>query len=203
MTLLSLNIICGHAGVGKTNFALNLAVAAPACSTIVDLDVVNPYFRTSDNAAFLNEHNVKMLGPVFGGSSGDAPSLMPGINTAIQEATRDCPVIVDVGGDPDGAKALARFKPDVLKQEDRQVIYVVNFRRPETATVDDNIMMMRMIEGVSGVSVTSIFSNTNLGASTDEAIVAEGDKLAAELADATGLPLFDFDVRRIVKTIWE
>ena len=44
-------IIAGHYGVGKTNLALNVCVDAARAgkhTTCVDLDIVNPYFRSSD-----------------------------------------------------------------------------------------------------------------------------------------------------------
>ena len=46
-----ITLVCGHYGSGKTNFALNLAVNAAKRGekiTLVDLDIVNPYFRTAD-----------------------------------------------------------------------------------------------------------------------------------------------------------
>ena len=44
-------VITGHYGVGKTNLAINLAL--DACYSglevqVANLDVVNPYFRSSD-----------------------------------------------------------------------------------------------------------------------------------------------------------
>ena len=49
-------IVCGHYGVGKTAFSLSLAKDAFRAGkhvTLVDLDVVNPYFRSSDQAKSL------------------------------------------------------------------------------------------------------------------------------------------------------
>ena len=49
-------IVCGHYGVGKTNFSLNVAMDLAAAGKdvcLVDLDVVNPYFRSSDYTAML------------------------------------------------------------------------------------------------------------------------------------------------------
>ena len=43
--------VTGHYGSGKTNFSVNLAMAAAKDGipvTVVDLDNVNPYFRTAD-----------------------------------------------------------------------------------------------------------------------------------------------------------
>ena len=47
----SITVICGHYGCGKTNLVLNLAAEAAQRgrrSVVVDMDVVNPYFRSSD-----------------------------------------------------------------------------------------------------------------------------------------------------------
>lgn len=46
-----INIITGHYGSGKTTIALNTALRLAQNNkkvSIVDLDIVNPYFRTSD-----------------------------------------------------------------------------------------------------------------------------------------------------------
>ena len=43
-----ITLVCGHYGSGKTNFSLNLALNAAKRGekiTLVDLDIVNPYFR--------------------------------------------------------------------------------------------------------------------------------------------------------------
>ena len=44
-------IVCGHYGAGKTNLTVNLALLAAGAGervTVVDMDIVNPYFRTAD-----------------------------------------------------------------------------------------------------------------------------------------------------------
>ena len=46
-----ITVITGHYGVGKTNISVNLAVKLADEGkrvTVVDLDIVNPYFRTAD-----------------------------------------------------------------------------------------------------------------------------------------------------------
>ena len=45
-------VITGNYGSGKTEISLNLALKAAAAekTTLVDLDIVNPYFRTGEKA---------------------------------------------------------------------------------------------------------------------------------------------------------
>ena len=54
-----ITLITGHYGSGKTNFAVNLALQQAAAGkkvTVVDLDIVNPYFRTADFADLFAEN---------------------------------------------------------------------------------------------------------------------------------------------------
>ena len=51
MDFKKINIITGHYGSGKTNVSVNMALDLAAKGekvTVVDLDIVNPYFRTAD-----------------------------------------------------------------------------------------------------------------------------------------------------------
>ena len=44
-------IVCGHYGCGKSNYSINLALELAAAGrkvVLMDLDLVNPYFRTAD-----------------------------------------------------------------------------------------------------------------------------------------------------------
>ena len=55
-------IITGHYGCGKTNLTLNLALEAAGEGqpvTVVDLDIVNPYFRSSEYGELLGEKVVE------------------------------------------------------------------------------------------------------------------------------------------------
>ena len=89
--LAPVTVVTGPYGVGKTNLSLNLAYDAAARGaqvTLVDLDVVNPYFRSSDHADALAAQGVRLIAPVFAGkgSNLDVPSLTGAIAPAIEEA---------------------------------------------------------------------------------------------------------------------
>jgi len=186
-----LTIVTGHYGVGKTNLSLNIARdirAEVEKVTLVDLDIVNPYFRTTDNRGFLDACDIRVLGPVYGASSLDTPSLTPGIDEAIVEASERHAVVIDVGGDPDGARALGRFAEKIASRPHR-MIHVVNLRRPETASVADNIALLRAVEATSGLKATAIAGNTHLKelSAAEDIVAAMGP--TSDIAAAAGLPL--------------
>jgi hypothetical protein len=204
--------------VGKTNLSLNLARDLRARYprvTLVDLDIVNPYFRSSESLDFLVEKDVALLGPVraIQGSNLDTPSLAPGIDNALRAAGEQHAVIVDVGGDPDGARALGRFATmlDAMGQRDGrallaqgqpprppapshpafpyQMLYVVNQNRPAAADVAGNLGLLLEIEQASKLELRGIIGNTHLKQETTvEGIVASVPDLLA-LAAKVKLPL--------------
>ena len=74
-------VICGHYGCGKTNLTLNLALEAAAKGekvTVADLDIVNPYFRSSEYGGLLEEHGVRLIAPVFCRDHPGYPHIAPG-----------------------------------------------------------------------------------------------------------------------------
>ena len=92
-----ITVLAGHAGVGKTNLALNLALAlaqttarggvATGCDvTLADLDLVNPYFRSSDYVDALASAGVQMVAPTFARTGLDTPSVGGELRGAIERA---------------------------------------------------------------------------------------------------------------------
>ena len=64
-----ITIISGHFGSGKTNIAVNLALELKKTKqdvAILDIDIVNPYFRTKDSMNELVENGVTVKKGVFG-----------------------------------------------------------------------------------------------------------------------------------------
>jgi len=215
-----LTIVVGHFGVGKTNFCLNLvaqaqglrrgeesgggaavsagAAGAPGAAadpalTLIDLDLINPYFRSSEAALELEAKGVRLLGPVFARTTLDTPSLAPGIDDALREASAAHPVVIDVGGDPDGARALARFAP-IINSLPYRMLYLANFKRPEVADPQSALAVLRLIEEKSHIKVTGLIGNTHLKQeSTVEDIMSGLDGLQA-LAELASLPVLGIAV---------
>ena len=99
-----------------------------------------------------------------------------------------CRGVLDIGGDPVGARVLARFQPKIV-QEDYQLIYVLNANRPEVRDREKAISYLRGIEATTGLACTGIVNNTHLCGETTEDEIRKGAALAAEVSKETGIPV--------------
>ena len=181
-------VVCGHYGTGKTNLSINLALDCARHGedvTLVDLDVVNPYFRSADYVDVLTENGVRVVGPNFANTNLDTPSLPGAVRNVIAEGSR---VIVDVGGDDAGATALGVYSR-TLADADPDVIYVVNRYRSMTTHAEEVVQILREIEATSHLRATCVANNSHLKQDTSEDTVLDSMGFAEEVASASGLPL--------------
>ena len=74
---------------------------------LADLDIVNPYFRSRERRPELEAAGVRVISSSQACSDADVPAL-PAELLAILE-NRDVRGVLDIGGDPVGARVLARF----------------------------------------------------------------------------------------------
>ncbi len=184
-----ITIIAGHFGSGKTEFAVNYAFRLKKQFekvTIVDMDTVNPYFRTKDAESELEKSGINVIAPEFANTNLDIISI-PGEVLSVF-ADKDCHAIFDVGGDDEGATVLGMYNR-YLNECGYDMYFVLNSRRPFTETAEDAKVMMEAIEYTSRLKFTGIVSNSNLMEATTPELVMEGEKVAAELSDKTGVPL--------------
>lgn len=191
-------IVCGHYGSGKTNVAINIALELQKSGkpvTIVDLDLVNPYFRTFDVKEEMAKRGIRMIAPHFAGTNLDIPSLPPDIFSVFEDKERY--VVIDVGGDDAGATALGSFA-HLIKREAYDFLYVVNQRRYLTRTAEEAAALLGEIERASRLSASAIINNTNLAGQTDEDVIISSFAYMNQIADKTKLPLAFISVKREV-----
>ncbi len=185
-------IITGHYGCGKTNLTMNMALDLAKVRdsvTVVDLDIVNPYFRISDSTQLLESKGVSVVAPNFAGTSLDTPSLSPKVMNAIEMAGKgETLTLIDVGGDPDGATTLARFKQG-LNAAGYQMMYVVNQRRLQTTYAAETKELLDEIEMVSGLKGTCIVGNTHLKGETTAQTIVDSIPFNQGVSEITGLPV--------------
>ena len=185
-------VLTGHYGVGKTNLALNLALAAAAAgesAAVADLDLVNPYFRSSDYPDFLAAAGVRLIAPTFAGTALDTPSvggqLFAEIERTLAEPGRR--LIVDAGGDDAGATVLGGYA-HALAGKPVRVLHVLNAFR-DLADPREAVAVLREVEEASRMAATGLVNVSHLMEDTMAQDVERGRAWAAEVAELAGLPL--------------
>ncbi len=183
-----LTVIGGAFGSGKTEFAIAYALSLAEERTnpvgLVDLDIVNPYFRSRDARTELQAQGLEVVSTESGLEYADLPALSPRIYGLLQDPRQI--TVFDVGGDPVGARALGRFH-QYFDAEDYEFWAVVNPYRPDTRTVEQAMELIAALEIASRLRVTGLVSNINLGRETTAAVWRDGLGLIHELAGRMGL----------------
>lgn len=185
-----ITIVTGHYGSGKTNLSANLAVNAAKEGrkvTVVDLDIVNPYFRTADFEELFGSMSIELIKPMYANTNLDIPAISFDLERI---ATDSGCLIIDVGGDDAGAIALGRyteafapFLPDI------DLLYVINCYRYLTSTPAEALELLREIEAASGIKATAIVNNSNLAYETTEQTVRASLDFAGSVSELSGLPV--------------
>ncbi len=184
-----LTVVIGHFGSGKTEFAVNLAVALGREGhpfALADLDLVDPYFCARTCGEALRSAGGRLVARSQRCFDADAPSLPPEVMTLLDDG--ELFGVLDAGGDASGARVLARYR-DPLTRCGARVLCVVNGNRPLTQTAEAAAGYIRDIQQACGLAVTGLVNNTHLcGETTLEDILA-GDRLCRALSDLVGIPL--------------
>ena len=181
-------VLTGNYGSGKTEIALNLATQlSPAeKTTLVDLDIVNPYFRSGENKEEMERAGIRMLMPVFALTTVDIPAL-PAEIQSVFEVPADR-VIFDVGGDDTGAAALGRYYPSFsANRENTLMVLVLNGMRPLTRDPEDVCDLAERISSRGRMAFDMIINNTNLADQTTPEMLMEGEHLAEICAERLGI----------------
>ena len=185
-------VLLGAFGSGKSELALNMAIHAAKSGpcTLVDLDVVNPYFRTSERADVLEPAGVELIMPPFALDKIEILSLSARVYSAFTPGEGSA--FFDVGGDHIGSVALGQYKPHFMKipKENLHVLFIVNPMRPTAADLESAYATLEKIQFVSRLNVTGIVNNANLAGETDYTHLLEGYGLVKALSERTGIPVW-------------
>ena len=185
-----LTLFAGHYGSGKTNIALNYAfnLRKQGFDTVIaDIDTVNPYFRTKDSAKELEDAGIELIASEFAGSNVDLPALPAAMYDIIFQSNKYA--VIDIGGDDRGAFALGRYTPEILRENNYNMLMVINMYRPLTSTPEDTIEILKEIEAASGIPFNGLVNNSNLGPSTDVETIAASLPYAKKVSELSGLPI--------------
>lgn len=182
--------ITGHFGSGKTEVSVSLALALAKENiknlALCDLDIENPYFRSRERQALMEENGIKVYSDPFGGRNG---SELQTIDAAIRAPLEDnsCRVILDCGGDATGAMVLNQFSQYMEKEA--QLLSVVNCNRPGTDTPQKAADQIQSTVETTGIEVTGLISNAHLIRYTTAQTVIEGMEFTKEVSRLTEIPV--------------
>ena len=181
-------IVTGHYGSGKTEFSVSLAMLLAADTAgknaIIDLDIVNPYFRSRERRDELEEAGIAVYGSMYKAEiAAEIPALGASVRVPLEDSS--CRVIVDVGGNDSGALVLNQFTK-YFTDDETTVLAVINANRPETRGIDGALKHISAIEDAIKLTVTDIVNNCHLLRETTAGSVIKGYELCAMICETTG-----------------
>lgn len=176
-------IFLGEAGSGKSEIAINFAMDLVRNSYkkvhFFDMDMTKPLFRSRDL-----EEELKKAGVEFHCQEQfmDAPTLVGGVKRLLKE--EDAIVIMDVGGDHIGARAIGGFAT-LLNKENTLVYYVLNALRPWSQDIEHIDVTLGQILGISHINLgqVKLIDNSNAGIETTASEYLKGSNRMIEIVE--------------------
>lgn len=185
-------VLIGNYGSGKTELALNFAINAAAeggRTELLDLDMVNTYFRLTEHGKMTEMKEIRLVSPNYACSGIETLSLPAEVASAF-DMDWDT-VVFDVGGDAVGSTALGRYHQDFVDLEpgSLEVLNVVNIRRPLAGMVEKIIHLQEEMQIHSRLKITGMINNTNLAQMTTPAELRDGYEMIKQVSEITGVPV--------------
>ena len=170
-----LTVISGAFGTGKTEIAINLALSLREEGhehvTLVDLDIVNLYFRSRQKAYELEARGIRVVSSVPGMENADLPALSPEIYSSFDR--QDGPVVFDIGGSELGATVVSYFH-DGFAREACNHWLVVNPYRPFNDTPEATVEMAERISARARLPISGMIANPHMLDETTPALIVDG-----------------------------
>ena len=185
-------VVTGHYGSGKTEFSVSLAMLLAAetdCKlAVIDLDIVNPYFRSRERRDALMKMGVPVYGSVYKEEvTAEIPALAADVRAPLEDS--GCRVIIDAGGNDSGALVLNQFGK-YLTDTETTALVVVNANRPGTSDVRGALEHIRAIEKAAGIKARGIVNNSHLVRETTAETIVKGHELCKKVYEMTGIELW-------------
>ena len=182
-----LTVISGAFGTGKTEIAINLALRLREEGhervTLVDLDIVNLYFRSRQKADDLEQRGIRVVSSVRGMENADLPALSPEIYASFDR--KDGPVVFDLGGSDLGGTVASCFHQGLVGEPFNHWL-VVNPFRPFNETPEATVEMAERIAARARLPVTGMIANPHMLDETTPEVIMDG---LARVSQVTRYPL--------------
>lgn len=181
-------ILSGGYGSGKSEIALNLAYLfrTQAPVSLIDLDLVNPYFAARDMALKLAEDDIRLVAPSGAFAFTDLPSIPGDLPAQLHSAQT---AVIDLAGDESGTVVLGYIHPLIAKRPGYEWYLVINPYRPFAETEADMQQLLADLEMAGRMRFTGIISNPNLLEATTAATIREGHRQVEAYSQAFQLPI--------------
>ncbi len=184
-----IRIVTGHYGSGKTEFSVNYAIRLAQNGkkvAIADMDIVNPYFRSREKKSEMEKAGIRVVAPQGKYINADVPALSPELYTLFQDKSYE--VVLDVGGDPVGARVLGRFA-GYIEEGDYDMMVVINANRPDTRDVQSAASYIEAIERAARIPATCLINNTHMLRDTTLDDILRGQEVAEEISRLKNIPV--------------
>ena len=174
-------VFLGESGSGKSEIAINfsLLLREKRGGTIhfFDMDMTKPLFRSRDIRDLLSKEDIWFH---YEEQFADAPTMVGGVRACLKDP--DSCVIMDVGGDYIGARAIGEYE-GWLNRDNTVVYYVVNTYRPWSYDMEQIDRTLGEILSISHIRLDQIhiIANPNVGPDTKTEEVLEGWKRTEQL----------------------
>lgn len=176
--------LTGYYGSGKSEVAVNLAIQKHV-DTVVDLDVINPYFRSRETEVLLKENGIRVISSdLENGMYSDMPYISGKVFQPF--LNHESHAIYDLGGNDLGAKLLIQFAD---YDEEIDLYLVVNVYRMETQTAKQIVELIEKIEVMGERKVTGLVNNSNLLRETTLEDILSSQAILDDASKITGLPI--------------
>lgn len=171
----------GNYGSGKTEVAVNYSISGVKNDlspvSIIDLDIINPYFRSREVEDILETYNINLISPKGDLKYADLPIITPNVKSSIKD--HEGLLVLDIGGEDSGANVLKPFKPFLLK-DDTFICMVINLKRPFTGDIKGILDTKKRIEDKIEFEIGYFINNTNLIDQTESEMIIKSHEIVRE-----------------------
>lgn len=184
-----ITIITGNTGSGKTEFALQYALDQKKIYdkvNLVDLDVINVYFRSREISKFLKENFITILGSNnLTHDNSDLPNVSYAFESLLSIKNNE-KVIIDLAGSENGLKLLMALKN---KNFEYDLWFVCNIFREETENAKKIVKIIEEYEEFSGLKITGLINNSNLLEETSLSDIIYGERVLEKVSLEKKVPI--------------